>query len=69
MNALLKAAIAWRNADDIQQSLLDALLEDDYDYAEYQRRKTEHERIVAELVLPAKRALHLAIEMAEDANA
>ena len=69
MNALLKAAIAWRNADDIQQAFRQAMIDDDYDYAEYGRRQTEHERIMAELVLPAARALHLAIEMAEDANA
>lgn len=64
VNALLKAAINWKCADDVQQSILDALLEDDYDYAEYRRRKAEHERVIAELVLPAKRALHLAIERA-----
>jgi len=64
MNALLKAAIAWRDADDGQQLIFSAMT-GGCDYEEWQRLYRERERMIAEFLLPAERALHLAIEQAE----
>ena len=68
MKALLKAAIDWRNADNEQQLILDAM-NGEITQSEFQRLLMEHEEIMDKIVLPAKRALRLAIEMAEDADA